>query len=59
MLERDGLVTIGADALDVTPRGRLLIRNVCMVFDRYLGQPRDNVVGAGADAQPLRFSRTI
>jgi oxygen-independent coproporphyrinogen-3 oxidase len=22
--------------IDVSPRGRLLIRNVCMVFDRYL-----------------------
>ncbi len=55
-LERDGLVVLGPDALDVTPRGRLLIRNVCMLFDRYLGQPRP---GAGAEAQPLRFSRTI
>jgi oxygen-independent coproporphyrinogen-3 oxidase len=35
-LERDGLVTLGADWLSVTMKGRLLIRNVCMVFDRYL-----------------------
>ncbi len=35
-LERDGLVTIGADWISVTMKGRLLIRNVCMVFDRYL-----------------------
>jgi oxygen-independent coproporphyrinogen-3 oxidase len=32
----------------VTPKGRLLIRNICMVFDRYLGTP-----------QPLRYSKTI
>ena len=35
-LERDGLVTLSADWLSVTMKGRLLIRNVCMVFDRYL-----------------------
>jgi oxygen-independent coproporphyrinogen III oxidase len=55
-LEQDGLVSIGASAIDVTPRGRLLIRNVCMLFDRYLGLPRP---AAASEAQPLRFSRTI
>jgi oxygen-independent coproporphyrinogen-3 oxidase len=55
-LEQDGLVTIGGNALDVTPRGRLLIRNVCMVFDRYLGLPRQETTPG---VQPLRFSRTI
>jgi oxygen-independent coproporphyrinogen-3 oxidase len=42
-LERDGLVTAGPDWISVTMKGRLLIRNVCMVFDRYLArgeQPR-------------------
>ena len=53
-LEQDGLLDIGADALRVTPKGRLLIRNVCMVFDRYLNLPRLDAV-----AQPLRFSLTI
>ncbi|PWF46062.1 oxygen-independent coproporphyrinogen III oxidase [Massilia glaciei] len=57
-LERDGLVTIGEHALEVTPRGRLLIRNVCMVFDRYLGTPADPAA-AQTQSQPLRFSRTI
>ena len=37
VLEADGLVTLEPDWINVTPRGRLLIRNVCMVFDRYLG----------------------
>ena len=42
----DGLVTLNEGRLIVTPKGRLLIRNICMVFDRYLrsdtgsGQPR-------------------
>ncbi|HHJ16265.1 MAG TPA: oxygen-independent coproporphyrinogen III oxidase [Gammaproteobacteria bacterium] len=34
-MQQDELVTVGADRLDVTPRGRLLIRNICKVFDRY------------------------
>lgn len=48
-LERDGLVIVAGDAISVTPRGRLLIRNVCMVFDRYL---------AARGAQP-RHSQTL
>ena len=32
----DGLVELEADWIHVTPRGRLLVRAVCMVFDRYL-----------------------
>ena len=35
-LERDGLVELAPDWISVTLKGRLLIRNVCMVFDRYL-----------------------
>jgi oxygen-independent coproporphyrinogen-3 oxidase len=35
-LEGDGLIEISEDALRVTPRGRFLIRNVCMAFDAYL-----------------------
>jgi oxygen-independent coproporphyrinogen-3 oxidase len=31
-----GLLVLSEDALEVTPRGRLFVRNVCMVFDRYL-----------------------
>ncbi|MEO7496621.1 MAG: oxygen-independent coproporphyrinogen III oxidase [Massilia sp.] len=37
-LEDDGLITVGPDWLSVTARGRLLIRNICMVFDRYLNE---------------------
>ncbi len=46
----DGLLTIDDEWLSVTPKGRMLIRNICMVFDRYL-QAR----------QPdgPRYSRTI
>ncbi len=35
-LQEDGLVSIDDEAITVTPRGRLLVRNVAMVFDRYL-----------------------
>jgi oxygen-independent coproporphyrinogen-3 oxidase len=37
-LERDGLLTVDDEWLAVTAKGRLLIRNVCMVFDRYLAE---------------------
>jgi oxygen-independent coproporphyrinogen III oxidase len=56
-LEDDGLVTYDGAWLSVTLKGRLLIRNICMVFDRYLALPRPTQE-TGA-AQPLRFSRTI
>jgi oxygen-independent coproporphyrinogen-3 oxidase len=32
----DGLIEFEKDGLRVTGRGRLLVRNVCMAFDRYL-----------------------
>jgi oxygen-independent coproporphyrinogen III oxidase len=36
----DGLVELDDEWLTVTPRGRLLVRAVCMVFDRYLRTQR-------------------
>jgi oxygen-independent coproporphyrinogen-3 oxidase len=33
---RDGLLTIDDQSIQVQPKGRLLIRNICMVFDAYL-----------------------
>jgi len=35
-LEREGLLTLDPELIRVTPKGRMLIRNVCMVFDKYL-----------------------
>jgi len=49
MLAQDGLLTIDTEWLSVTVKGRLLIRNICMVFDRYLNAKPD----------PLRYSQTI
>jgi oxygen-independent coproporphyrinogen-3 oxidase len=37
-MQTDGLITMNADGIQVLPAGRLLIRNICMVFDRYLAQ---------------------
>jgi oxygen-independent coproporphyrinogen-3 oxidase len=34
-MHADELVELGEQRLDVTARGRLLIRNICRVFDRY------------------------
>jgi oxygen-independent coproporphyrinogen III oxidase len=35
-LQSEGLVELAPDWIVVTPRGRLLVRAICMVFDRYL-----------------------
>lgn len=40
-LEQDGLVDIQPEWIVVTPRGRLLVRAVCAVFDKYLRQRRE------------------
>jgi oxygen-independent coproporphyrinogen III oxidase len=48
-LAEDGLIEIAPDAITVTPRGRLLVRSVAMVFDRYLLEQREHA----------RYSRVI
>lgn len=35
-LAADGLMELTDDAIRITPKGRLLLRNVAMIFDRYL-----------------------
>jgi oxygen-independent coproporphyrinogen III oxidase len=35
-MQEDGLVAIGDQSIVVKPKGRLLIRNICMQFDAYL-----------------------
>jgi len=35
-MQADGLLTIDANGITVAPVGKLLIRNICMIFDRYL-----------------------
>ncbi len=35
-MERDGLLDLHEDGIQVRPEGKLLIRNICMTFDRYL-----------------------
>jgi len=37
-MQADGLLTLNAEGIEVLPAGRLLIRNICMVFDKYLAQ---------------------
>ncbi|HIX61277.1 MAG TPA: oxygen-independent coproporphyrinogen III oxidase [Candidatus Halomonas stercoripullorum] len=46
-MERDGLVAIQANGLEVLPAGRLMMRNMAMAFDAYL-KPNEG-----------RFSRTV
>jgi oxygen-independent coproporphyrinogen III oxidase len=47
--EAEGLIERDANWITVTPRGRLLIRSICMVFDRHIR----------ADAQRRRYSKVI
>lgn len=48
-LAEDGLVELQPDWIVVTPRGRLIVRAVCMAFDRYLR----------ANLQRAAYSRVI
>jgi oxygen-independent coproporphyrinogen III oxidase len=48
-LADDGLVEIDLDGIEVTPRGRLLVRSVAMTFDRFLREDRERA----------RYSRVI
>jgi oxygen-independent coproporphyrinogen III oxidase len=40
-LAEDGLLELEPDWIVVTPKGRLLVRAICMVFDRYLRATRE------------------
>ena len=48
-MQADGLLLLEDDFLRVLPAGRLLVRNICMVFDRYLRNGNDQ----------SRFSKVI
>lgn len=39
----DGLITLSSRGLQVNNSGRLLVRRICMVFDRYLQQPSTEI----------------
>jgi oxygen-independent coproporphyrinogen-3 oxidase len=47
-MERDGLLSLDERGIRVLGAGKLLIRNICMVFDRYL-----------REKQEQRYSRVI
>jgi len=51
VMQQDGLLSFQEGVLEVKPQGRLLVRNICQVFDRY-NRPND---GEGEQ----RFSRLI
>ncbi|MCC7122226.1 MAG: coproporphyrinogen III oxidase, partial [Gammaproteobacteria bacterium] len=48
-MQGDGLVSVDPTQVRIEKAGMLLLRNICMVFDRYLRQN---------DSQP-RYSRAI
>ncbi|RDH82531.1 MAG: oxygen-independent coproporphyrinogen III oxidase [endosymbiont of Galathealinum brachiosum] len=45
----DGLIEMNKQSIEVTGKGRLLIRNICMIFDRYLNKAQNS----------QRFSKAI
>ena len=47
----DGLLTVQAHRIEVRPMGRMFVRNICMVFDKYLARRT-------AGPKPV-FSRTV
>lgn len=47
-MQADGLLALSETGIRVLPAGRLLIRNICMVFDRYLREQKQQ-----------RFSKVI
>jgi oxygen-independent coproporphyrinogen-3 oxidase len=49
LMQADGLLSIDSEQLEVLPAGRLLVRNICMVFDYYLR----------SDGGGNRFSKVI
>ncbi len=49
-MSHDGLLDLGREGLRVLPAGRLLIRNICMVFDYYLNSQDDG---------RIRYSKVI
>ena len=54
----DGLLEVTTHGIRVKPAGRLLIRNVCMVFDAHLGRGKRESGADGSTPTP-RFSRTV
>ncbi len=48
-MQGDGLLQLGENGITVLPAGRFLIRNICMVFDRYLREK----------SQPAGYSKVI
>ncbi len=49
-LQADGLVTVSAERIRATSRGRLLLRIIAMCFDAYLNSPK---------SAPARYSKAI
>ncbi len=47
-MQDDGLLALSSDKIEVQPAGRLLIRNICMIFDKYLREKKEQ-----------RFSKVI
>ena len=50
VMQEDGLLVLDTFGVRVQPAGRLLIRNICMVFDYYMNHQVDD---------KIRYSKVI
>jgi oxygen-independent coproporphyrinogen-3 oxidase len=48
-MERDGLLSLDDEKIEVSQMGRFFIRNICSVFDKYFNR----------DAQINQFSKMV
>ncbi len=44
IMQDDGLLSIDVEGITISPAGRLLVRNICMVFDKYLSHAKASQV---------------
>ncbi len=54
-----GFLVEDDDELRVTPEGRLFVRNICMEFDRYMEEKRQQADDSAEDKPTPVFSRTV
>ena len=60
VMEKDGLVEWQGDKLRVTEQGRVMLRNICMIFDRYLqADLKANLQAKLQTNKGSTFSRTL
>ncbi|MEL6824532.1 MAG: oxygen-independent coproporphyrinogen III oxidase, partial [Calditrichota bacterium] len=55
----DGLVEVDSQSIRVLSAGKLVVRNIAMIFDAYLGQSSSGKKSANASSKQPRYSQTV